>query len=395
MAGCDVFISYKRGDGEAVEPIARKLKEVGLEVWYDTRLEAGPSFDEQIAAKLKLAKAVLVCWTPAAIDSEWVRGEAALAHEAGKLVACFLKPTKLIPPFNLFQTENLANWDGEDDHAGWAKTFARIASLSDRSALIDWAQLMSSGDPKALRAWASKQPPGPLRVTTRFWLSELDGATVTIPDAALIAAKRRTLWGRWSRLKWYWKIATSFAFLISLGAGLYGYAWLTYKPDVARYDVVFEGSTEVFEGSDVRFNGIRVGVVDWLGLDPEDSNRVIARVLVDAQTPVKTDSVAMQMIDRSSGAAYIQVLAGSPQLPLLRAEEFGPRPRIPTQRSASDELFQGEQDLKSLQAELSMRQLEYYTLMIEEIRSSKEQAEKAAAELITEPAGATSSPVSQ
>src|SRR5215475_15776791 len=106
----DVFISYKREEREAVTIIAEKLRALRLEVWFDEKLSAGGTFDDQIAEEIELAKAVLTCWTPSAIESEWVRGEAAMARDANKLVTCFLEPTKLVPPFNLIQTENLISW---------------------------------------------------------------------------------------------------------------------------------------------------------------------------------------------------------------------------------------------------------------------------------------------
>ena len=173
MADCDVFISYKREERPRVEIVAQKLKAIGLKVWFDSSLAAGASFDEQIAAALKGAKAVLVCWTPGAIASEWVRGEAAMAHSAGKLVAAFLEPTELIPPFNLIHAEDLSSWSGEDDHAGWAKIVARVASMSGQPALVDWAKMMGDGNAGAMRAWVAQQPAGPLRSTARFWLSEM------------------------------------------------------------------------------------------------------------------------------------------------------------------------------------------------------------------------------
>lgn len=374
MAGCDVFISYKRGEGAAVEPIARKLKELGLEVWYDTRLDAGPSFDEQIASKLRAAKAVLVCWTPDAIGSQWVRGEAAMAHESGKLVACFLKATKLIPPFNLIQTENLADWNGEDDHAGWAKTFARIASLSDENRLIEWATLMSEGNPKTLRAWAAKQPPGPLRVTTRYWISELDGATVAIPDAALIAARRRGVFGRLARLKWYWKASLVVATLAVSASSALAWNYFTYQPEFAAYDVIFNEPPQMTEGTEVRFNGILVGSIQRLMLDRNDPNTVIARIYVDPATPVRTDSVAQQQFNRVSGAAYIQLLAGDPNTPLLTSSS-GEIPRVPTSRTAQSDLEIGQQDMLYIQGDLYRVQSEYYKLMLERLRAEDEAAQ--------------------
>ena len=97
----DVFISYKQEEREAVQIIASSLNDLKLSVWFDTKLRAGGSFDEEIAAALTDAKCVLVCWTPAAMQSEWVRGEATQGKEGNRLAACMLQPTTLIPPFNL------------------------------------------------------------------------------------------------------------------------------------------------------------------------------------------------------------------------------------------------------------------------------------------------------
>ena len=69
----DVFVSYKQEEREAEQIIASSLADLKLDVWFDTNLRAGGSFDEEIATALQAAKAVLVCWTHAAIQSEWVR----------------------------------------------------------------------------------------------------------------------------------------------------------------------------------------------------------------------------------------------------------------------------------------------------------------------------------
>jgi hypothetical protein len=170
---CDVFLSYKREEKARVEQLAQKLRSVGLKVWFDGQLRSGENFDEEIAGHLRASRMSMVCWTPGAIGSTWVRAEASMAHQSGKLVAAFLEPTELIPPFNLIQTEDLSDWNGEDDHAGWARLLTRIASLSEDPDLTGWARLMNEGDANRLRAWANAAPVGPLRATTRFRLSEI------------------------------------------------------------------------------------------------------------------------------------------------------------------------------------------------------------------------------
>ncbi len=56
--------------------IARKLEELKLKVWFDAELRSGTSFDTEIDRQVRAAKCVLVCWSPGAVASDWVRGEA-------------------------------------------------------------------------------------------------------------------------------------------------------------------------------------------------------------------------------------------------------------------------------------------------------------------------------
>jgi phospholipid/cholesterol/gamma-HCH transport system substrate-binding protein len=131
--------------------------------------------------------------------------------------------------------------------------------------------------------------------------------------------------------------------------------WIAGTPlnrDYSTYDVVFEGPVNgLIEGGEVRFNGIKVGEVSRLSLDRQDPNRVIARIRVDADTPVRTDSVAELNFLGITGVTFIQIRAGSPDQPLLIPEDFQPPPVIKTERTALDELFQGGQDLLTVTGE--------------------------------------------
>jgi hypothetical protein len=176
----DVFISYKQEEREAVQIIASSLHDLKLSVWFDTKLRAGGSFDEEIAAALDEAKAVLVCWTPAAIQSEWVRGEATQGMQANRLAACFLQPTTLIPPFNLTHAENLCAWAGQPDDPAWLKLLERIGELVGRPGLSTYRALMRPGAPLAeLKAWANANGADPLvdTVWARIAVIEGEGAS--------------------------------------------------------------------------------------------------------------------------------------------------------------------------------------------------------------------------
>jgi phospholipid/cholesterol/gamma-HCH transport system substrate-binding protein len=136
--------------------------------------------------------------------------------------------------------------------------------------------------------------------------------------------------------------------LLAAGALALFTLWIAGNPlnrSYADYDVIFNGPVNgLSEGGEVRFNGIKVGEVTTLRLDREDPNNVIAHIRVEAQTPVRSDSVAQLNFMGITGVTFIQILAGSPDSPML-VPVNGVTPRIKTSRTLVDELFQGGQDL--------------------------------------------------
>jgi hypothetical protein len=172
----DVFISYKREERDAVQIIADTLADLKVGVWFDSRLTVGGSFDEEIARALRGAKAVLICWTPAASASEWVRAEASMARDGDRLVACFLQPTALIPPFNLTHAEDLSAWAGQRDDPAWLKVLDRIGELVGRAGLSTYHAVMRPGaTAQELKAWASANGDDPLADAVWRRLELLEG----------------------------------------------------------------------------------------------------------------------------------------------------------------------------------------------------------------------------
>ena len=81
-----VFLSYAREDVRRAEKVAAALEAAGHEVWWDGRLKGGSEYSREIDEALKSADAVVVLWSTAAIASEWVRDEAAVGKQNGRLV---------------------------------------------------------------------------------------------------------------------------------------------------------------------------------------------------------------------------------------------------------------------------------------------------------------------
>jgi phospholipid/cholesterol/gamma-HCH transport system substrate-binding protein len=139
--------------------------------------------------------------------------------------------------------------------------------------------------------------------------------------------------------------------LLAAGALALFTLWIAGNPfsrSYKDYDVIFSGPVNgLSEGGEVRFNGIKVGEVTTLRLDRVDPNRVIAHIRIEAQTPVRTDSVAQLNFQGITGVTFIQILAGDPATPLLDSVN-GETPQIPSSRTLVDELFSGGQDLLSV-----------------------------------------------
>lgn len=87
------------------------------------------------------------------------------------------------------------------------------------------------------------------------------------------------------------------------------------------YDILFQGPVRgLSEGGEVQFNGIKVGEVTKIALDRTNPSRVIARVRVTSDVPIRVDSYATLEPQGITGVNYIQITAGTPSKPLLKDE---------------------------------------------------------------------------
>lgn len=112
----DVLISYARPDQPASAALTALLESEGWDVWYDQDLRAGERWEERLLARLKEAKVVVVLWSEHALASTWVRREAQVALDAGKLVPAALDDTMPGPPFDAIEAALLRGWTGNADH---------------------------------------------------------------------------------------------------------------------------------------------------------------------------------------------------------------------------------------------------------------------------------------
>ena len=143
----------------------------------------------------------------------------------------------------------------------------------------------------------------------------------------------------------------AFALLFALWANRYqsDSAWRDYL-------VVFdEAVTGLSVGGAVQYNGIKVGEVRELSLDPDDPSKVLARIRLDSATPVKTDTVAKLALTGLTGVAVIQLSGGSADAPRLAPTPSGDPPVIVAQASALQKLLASSEDIATTVSEVLVR----------------------------------------
>ena len=131
--------------------------------------------------------------------------------------------------------------------------------------------------------------------------------------------------------------------LVSLVALVVMVVWLAgvqLDEEFAYYDILFEGSvTGLTSGNPVRYQGIPVGVVSDMRIDPENVERIRVTIEVPTDTPIKEDAVASLEFQGITGVAYVLIGGGTQDAPLLRPRLGRSRPVIKSKPSQLQEVF--------------------------------------------------------
>lgn len=134
------------------------------------------------------------------------------------------------------------------------------------------------------------------------------------------------------------------AFVLVLGAALIaGALWLAaggatqqaYDPYLALVD---ESVAGLNQNAPVKYNGVDVGKVRSIQLDPVNPDRVRLIFAIERGTPIRQDTVAVLKTQGLTGIAYVELDGGAADSPLLKATPPEPYPVIRTKASLSARL---------------------------------------------------------
>ena len=138
-----------------------------------------------------------------------------------------------------------------------------------------------------------------------------------------------------------------FTVIVVASALLFG-LWLaksSVDTEFKDYEIVFnEAVSGLSKGSAVQYSGIKVGDVVSLRLDPKDPRRVLARIRLGGDTPIKEDTQAKLALTGITGTSIIQLSGGTPQSPTLKGHD-GNLPTIVASPSPIARLLNDSNDL--------------------------------------------------
>lgn len=138
-------------------------------------------------------------------------------------------------------------------------------------------------------------------------------------------------------------------FLIVVSMGTFFLFWAArWDSSVERqaYDVIFQGSVSgLSTGSQVLFNGIRVGEVTNLRIDPQNPGNVVARINVEAITPIKQDTAVTLEYQGLTGVASVSMEGGSSILPYVRDVVEDEVPVLTARRSTVQDFLESAREI--------------------------------------------------
>jgi phospholipid/cholesterol/gamma-HCH transport system substrate-binding protein len=138
------------------------------------------------------------------------------------------------------------------------------------------------------------------------------------------------------------------AFTLAVIVGAFGFVYWFHHVGGAgersEYRVAFQGPIGGLRtGASVSFNGIRVGEVTALSLDPRDPRQALATISVERSTPVRADTEVTLDYQGLTGIAVLALKGGAANAAPLIAKDGLP-PTLTATSSASQDLMQAARD---------------------------------------------------
>jgi len=169
--------------------------------------------------------------------------------------------------------------------------------------------------------------------------------------------------------------------LIAAGVAVFFAIWLSNtnaNQEYKDYTVVFnQAVTGLSRGSAVQYSGIKIGDISSLSLDPKDPRRVLARIRVEANIPIKEDTHARLTFTGITGTSVIGLSQGDPSSPPLVGKDgrdpiivASPSPISALLADGDDLMTNINQLISSVRSVLSEKNIANFTSTLESIEKA-------------------------
>ncbi len=108
--GPEVFLSYAHEDFKVAQSISERIGREKWSVFWDRTIPVGFTWDEIVEEAIDTAECVVVLWSPAARNSEWVRIEATEGADRRILAPVLIAEAKIPLRFRQIQAADLIGW---------------------------------------------------------------------------------------------------------------------------------------------------------------------------------------------------------------------------------------------------------------------------------------------
>ncbi|MDP3664722.1 MAG: SUMF1/EgtB/PvdO family nonheme iron enzyme [Nitrosomonas sp.] len=122
----DIFIGYSRSDSAIAERLVQRFQQEGWQVFIDRKTPVGRKWHKEIERELHAARAVVVLWSAASRDSDFVLEEAEYGKRKDILFPAFIERVECPYGFGRIQTADLMGWNHQMEHAGLVQLLASL-----------------------------------------------------------------------------------------------------------------------------------------------------------------------------------------------------------------------------------------------------------------------------
>lgn len=121
-------------------------------------------------------------------------------------------------------------------------------------------------------------------------------------------------------------------FLIWLGG-------VGFQTSTKEIEIIFSSVSGLKEGSPVKYQGLQVGEVKDIKINPQNPNQISVIVSINSETPIKKDVLAAVEPQGITGTSIIQLSGGSTEAPEIRLEKGFKYPRLYGKASQIDKVL--------------------------------------------------------